>query len=139
MVKKGSHKAICKNGHPQVEGTFWVSPARGNTQVCIACDKERKEVASEKHRDTTLKRLYGISLDEVREMRDVQEGCCAICFREISEELKNMVVDHNHETGEVRGLLCRGCNSSLGHFQDKPQILQNAVSYLERSRPEYQI
>ena len=59
-----------------------------------------------------------------------QKGKCKIC----KCVLNPPYVDHNHNTGKVRGLLCRGCNVALGTFQDSIKILKNAVKYLENSK-----
>lgn len=58
-----------------------------------------------------------------------QGGICAICLR-TCRTYPNLTVDHDHETGEVRGLLCRGCNVLLGHLQDDTGSLKRAISYL---------
>jgi len=57
---------------------------------------------------------YGITLEEYNDMFIEQDGCCAICGIHQSELNYSLCVDHNHETGNVRGLLCRGCNANLG-------------------------
>lgn len=85
--------------------------------------------ATKDHRARTIKnrRLvvrYGITLDDYERMLEWQRGCCAICGEE-----KELVVDHDHVTGEVRGLLCRGCNFQLG-FVEQPGWLVKALSYL---------
>lgn len=79
-----------------------------------------------------LKRKYGISNDDYFFMRDLQECKCAICGTpepEIHDDW--LVVDHDHKTGAVRGLLCSKCNTSLGGFQDDPAILEAAINYLK--------
>jgi hypothetical protein len=82
-------------------------------------------------RNGFLLRKYGITLDDYQEMLAQQEGKCAICG---STEAKNfgdtLVVDHDHATGKVRGLLCGTCNTALGKFRDDPQILRSAICYL---------
>jgi hypothetical protein len=57
---------------------------------------------------------------------------CAICGSEETNNIKTnkMYVDHCHETGKVRGLLCNGCNSGLGHFKDSINNLKLAIEYL---------
>lgn len=60
-----------------------------------------------------------------------QDGKCAICDAEIPHS--EMVVDHDHATGLVRGLLCRACNNGLGQFLDSERILLRAIEYLRRS------
>ncbi len=75
----------------------------------------------------TLRTLYGITLEAYNEMLEAQGGVCAICQ---SESNRMLDTDHCHETGEVRGLLCNGCNQGLGQFKDSPKRLQNAIDYL---------
>lgn len=57
---------------------------------------------------------------------ELQDGKCAIC----KEPMDQSYIDHDHETGEVRGLLCHRCNSGLGFFNDDPQRLLAALEYL---------
>lgn len=77
-------------------------------------------------KDITLRRKYGISLDVWNAMYTAQRGRCAICDR---SDVK-LVVDHDHETNVVRGLLCSNCNTGLGFFQDDPDILDTARDYV---------
>jgi nitrate/TMAO reductase-like tetraheme cytochrome c subunit len=62
----------------------------------------------------------------------IQQGCCRICKKHNTEFTRNLAVDHNHETGIVRGLLCINCNKGLGHFQDDKQLLREAIKYLNQ-------
>jgi hypothetical protein len=73
-----------------------------------------------------LKRRYGIGAAEFDELVRDQHGVCAICGRENPEH-----VDHDHETGKVRGILCFNCNGGLGQFSDNTERLSNAIEYLE--------
>lgn len=92
-------------------------------------------------RCATLRKKYGISQDEFETMLGKQGGGCAICgstSHDISvpgKRLENLFVDHCHETGEVRGLLCHSCNVSLGKMGDSPERLRNAADYLENGNP----
>jgi hypothetical protein len=79
----------------------------------------------ERARANTLKRQYGMTLEDEQRMRLEQNGACAICG-----EVVNLVVDHDHETGVVRGLLCNACNSALGYFRDDPARMDAARRYL---------
>jgi hypothetical protein len=71
-----------------------------------------------------------------------QDGCCMICRRRPepdkrrvdTQELPYLVVDHNHETDQLRDLLCSDCNIGLGMFHDNPAALRAAASYIERHR-----
>jgi recombination endonuclease VII len=74
-----------------------------------------------------LKGRYGITLSDLHDLIARQNGLCAICFRMIDTSH----VDHDHETGKVRGVLCFNCNGGLGQFRDDPGLLVQAASYLE--------
>jgi hypothetical protein len=87
-------------------------------------------------RDNNLQRYYGISLETYSLLLAAQGGCCAICGSTHSKRPKmpNLVVDHDHKTGRVRGLLCAPCNSALGMFEDSESVLDSAIHYLRRHR-----
>ena len=87
------------------------------------------------HRVHNLKQRYGLSPDEYQSILANQNFTCAICEVEISHALeytakRSVVVDHNHETGEVRGILCSKCNLVLGHARESTDILYRAIVYL---------
>jgi hypothetical protein len=71
---------------------------------------------------------YGLTLEQYQSLVEKQGGRCAICKRVLE---KILVVDHCHETGRVRGLLCDRCNAGLGMFVDNPLILKSAIEYLK--------
>lgn len=79
-----------------------------------------------------LKKKYGLSLEDYYLMLAGQEGRCAICGDEFGEIRKHIHVDHNHETGEVRGLLCQACNVSIGRMREDANVLRKAAEYLEK-------
>jgi len=85
----------------------------------------------EYNRNIALLCMYNISLKEYNDLLHQQNYKCKICGIPQKELDKNLCVDHDHETGEIRGLLCRCCNSGLGHFRDNTQTLQNAIEYLK--------
>lgn len=76
--------------------------------------------------------LYGITLEQYNAMFDIQKGCCAICNKHQTEFKRRLSVDHCHETGKVRQLLCDLCNRALGYFKDSPELLETAASYLRK-------
>lgn len=73
---------------------------------------------------------HNITVEEYRALIDQQDRRCAICrYEPIMAE--SLHIDHNHQTGKVRGLLCGGCNSGLGYFGDNPAYLEAAIGYLK--------
>jgi len=82
-----------------------------------------------------LQRNYGMTLKQYEELRQKQEGLCAICTGEgfimASHHKMKLVVDHCHSRGHVRGLLCHNCNRALGLLKDSEETLQRALSYLQ--------
>ncbi len=82
--------------------------------------------------NATLKKKYGITLEDYQALFTKQNGCCAICGTTQSAWGK-LAVDHNHDSGEVRGLLCFNCNTSIGKLNDDPALLRRAAEYLEES------
>ena len=78
----------------------------------------------------SLRRHYGITLDEWQLMWEDQDGKCAICGKHFLKP-SNANVDHNHETGKIRGLLCGRCNRGLGHFYDNTELLMKVIKYLD--------
>jgi hypothetical protein len=61
-----------------------------------------------------------------------QNNCCAICDSHVTLFKKQLAVDHNHETGEVRGLLCLACNGGIGKLKDSIPMLEKAIKYLKK-------
>lgn len=89
-------------------------------------------------RDKGLQRFYGLTLAEYEAMFAAQGGLCAICQRPETMtqkgKLKALSVDHDHETGAVRGLLCSACNRALGFLGDDLHRVSEAAAYLARHK-----
>lgn len=131
-------------GHQEWLATELFSP--GTKKACRECsakysndykEKTGPEVRKSQYRRSAyLKRLrkYGITEDQHISMRIEQDDLCAICLepQKPSKVAQELVIDHCHETGRVRGLLCSTCNISLGGFRDSPDLLLSAVAYLSR-------
>ena len=101
--------------------------------VTNMCRLRSREEALRRFRE----RLYGISMEEYLKIFAAQNSACAICGRPgmspdtlIRSGRGASTVDHDHTTGEIRGLLCNGCNHGLGAFNDSPNLLQRAAAYL---------
>lgn len=80
---------------------------------------------------SSMKRRYGVALEQYSLMLDQQSGGCAICGDKETIEGRALYIDHDHTTGRVRGLLCHKCNTGLGSFRDTLDLLKRACSYLE--------
>lgn len=88
-------------------------------------------------RANRLVRKYGLTREEYLALHVAQGGVCAICgraetMRSSGDGVRELAVDHDHETGRVRALLCASCNAGLGHFRDAPALLTAASRYLLR-------
>ena len=72
-----------------------------------------------------IKRTYNLSEENYKILLESQDYRCGICNRHISELKTSLCVDHNHETNEIRGLLCRKCNGSLGWYEIYRESIMN--------------
>ena len=90
--------------------------------------KEWQRKNPEKVRNNQLRYEYGITIDDYNQLLIKQENRCAICKRHSD---KTLVVDHNHQNGKVRGLLCRTCNTAIGLLNDNYLLLLEASNYLQ--------
>ena len=87
-------------------------------------------------RGYSLKNLYGITLEQYTEISDKQNGKCKICNRLPfgGKKGRNLVVDHDHVTKQIRGLLCQKCNIAIGFLGDDIAGLQRAIDYLNQEK-----
>jgi hypothetical protein len=96
-----------------------------NREVCIERTKKWQRENPSKAKDMVYRRKYGITLAEYEAMVAQRDGKCDIC-----SEKKQLVVDHCHDDGCVRGLLCDRCNVGIGCLSDDPDRLIAAASYI---------
>jgi len=114
-----------------------------SNNACVSCERKRCRLTNYKQqhkqhqssddykkrrREYKYRYLYGLSTEEMFSMR--QSSICPICLA----KPKRFCVDHDHQTGKVRGLLCYRCNTGLGLFLENPDVLKRAVYYLEKER-----
>jgi len=117
------------------DGTYH---ARAECKDCRCEDEKARyytitDAQKQTKKNTFLLRTYGITLETYNDMFSLQMGICPGCGRHQSELAKALVVDHDHKTNKVRGLLCSACNLALGSIKDKPSTLLNLVEYLRKS------
>jgi Recombination endonuclease VII len=86
-----------------------------------------------KYREKYRDREYGLVPGQYDEMLALQGGKCLVCRRPPSKK-KSLAVDHDHDTGRVRGLLCGQCNQTLGLVRESPRVLRALAKYIEDSR-----
>lgn len=114
------------------------SPVRKLQRFCTkSCGnkmyhKVNRVATTARHRAVNLQKRYGVTIEQYDEMLAQQNGLCAICNKTCGTG-RNLAVDHDHATGEVRGLLCAECNTGLGKFKDSLDLLTGAMSYLIKS------
>ena len=92
--------------------------------------KNNPEQVKESQRKNHLKK-YNLSHEDWLKMWESQDGRCAICGEPFARQ-SDACVDHNHETGEIRGLLCMQCNVGLGSFNDNPKLIIKILKYLRK-------
>lgn len=120
----------CRRGH---DPSMFICLPSG-VFVCLMCKRDNgakyrsknQKAINQKHRVAR----YNMQADELRKMWLDQEGRCAICGDELSEDAFR--IDHNHQTGKVRGLLCISCNTGIGLLQDSPEVLSSAAEYIKK-------
>lgn len=97
---------------------------------------QRKNYRGPISRRYTLKKNFGITEQQYADMLASQNGKCAICgLKKSSTKISNFLsVDHDHETGAIRGLLCAPCNTGIGMLKDNPSLLQKGIDYLLKGR-----
>lgn len=139
----------CKGVFPNQDFTKDSSKSDGLSIYCKYCkrkgDKAYKKSRPEKQKEYKkrykptsyltdraymLKLRYGMTLKDFDDLFESQGRKCALCRSEKSDA-KNFVVDHDHKTGVVRGILCSYCNRALGMFKDDIEVLNKAIRYLE--------
>lgn len=141
LIQKGSTSKVCRRcGVGLVAGVnHRASFARSHNWVCNTCNSEyHAELLSRKpnrNYESNIKRKYGISGADYTAIHAAQEGKCAICGVEAAVDAtgrQRLYVDHCHDSGKVRGLLCKHCNVGLGNFRDSIDALLSAVRYLQK-------
>lgn len=115
----------CRECHKETDAAW---REKNHDKLVAYREKNRERARAQDKLRARSKRLaqYGLTEDQFEEMSTAQDGACQICGT-VPEQL---VVDHDHVTGVVRGLLCRPCNAALGIFKDDPDLLRKAIEYL---------
>ena len=95
-------------------------------------ERGRTDTCPIKAREYRIRKMYGVEPEHYKLMHDRVGGKCELCGIEEKHAAKGrLCIDHNHQTGEVRGLLCSNCNAGLGGLGDNIERLKKAITYLE--------
>lgn len=114
---------ICKTNKPRKEFNKNKSKYDGLCSECRPCSKERNKVYN-----------YGRYFDENIDytlFTQKKDNVCSICGK---STVKSLAIDHDHNTGKIRGLLCFSCNVGLGHFKDDITLLEKAIEYIKNNK-----
>jgi hypothetical protein len=146
----GNYSKGCKNNHIWDENNTLIILNRSNGKIqrrCRICRNEKArlylreytrlnpEKMRQIHRDSQLKRKYGMTWEQKQEMLHLQNYKCANvgCLSSNAGGRDNeWHIDHNHTTGKVRALLCNNCNTALGFAKEDINRLQGLIKYLEK-------
>ena len=132
----------------RIDNKQCVSCAKPNSNGKDQCDecgskeysryKKSRLTEEGRRREATnqLRHLYGITYEEYEELLAQQGNVCEICQQNKNRDGRRLFVDHDHETGSLRGILCQKCNSILGLASDSPEILRQAANYLEKYKQQ---
>jgi Recombination endonuclease VII len=101
---------------------------RANSERYRQTQARYRKLRVSQQRADRLRRAFGLTVEAYESLLVVQDGGCAICGREPTRIALH--VDHDHESGAIRGLLCVGCNNALGQFKDSTELLSRAIAYL---------
>lgn len=104
----------------------------GLTSWCIQCLIEYNNKWKERNQINRRKRDFGLEDEDYQKMLVEQNNSCAICGVKQEELTYSLCVDHDHETGIIRGLLCHNCNVCIGKAKDNIKTLKNAIKYLTK-------
>lgn len=140
-ARRDGLKGVCKACELQRKHTWYVANrerAIATAQAWKRRNPERYQATQARYRQTRrseqradhLRRSFGLTLDEYDALVADQDGRCAIC-RDEPKAGQFLHVDHDHGTGEVRGLLCVRCNNALGQLRETVSIAERAVDYLD--------
>lgn len=146
---KGFQFTHCQRGHELIDENVRVDPRTGY-RICKTCTRARSRIYqrmrykknpkgyAKKRHEYDLKWKYGISVEEKNAMLEKQNYRCANkgCLADKPMAARNQeiwLVDHDHKTGKVRGLLCNTCNLALGSMQDDIGKLQGLIDYLREN------
>lgn len=106
--------------------------AEKNREKLLAYQKQYRKKNHTVLHEKSVVRKYKVSSEEYQAILKLQKGLCAICGNPPEGKKTKLCVDHNHDSGKVRGLLCSKCNLAIGLFEDDITTLRLALNYLKK-------
>jgi recombination endonuclease VII len=157
---KLSHRSICRDCRNKESRAYWTPTKhrKYNKQkvarairngLCVRCAKRKSygksvcTICRHEIEDERVKRLYGLSLNEVQKKRKAQKNKCKICKRKFVDTKgsgragrtgRTPCIDHDHKNKKVRDIICDSCNRGLSCFRDSPRLLRKAAKYIEKHK-----
>lgn len=130
-----SCRAKYKKENPENKATVLARASRPENRAkrkTYSRERYRRQEIKSHYKNLKFQKTYGITLHDYETIKRKQKHRCAICLRHEKELTQALHVDHCHETGKVRGLLCGSCNLGIGKFKDSTALLENAILYLRQ-------
>ena len=128
-------KCVKENSKRRHENGKTRADKQKNREKVNAYNRERYHALSPEEKRMRLRRqllaTYGMTPEDYDNKLSSQNGVCALCKKKCPTG-KPLAVDHNHDTGEVRGLLCTNCNTGIGLFYERIDLFEAAVLYLDQ-------
>jgi hypothetical protein len=139
--KKDGLKSACKECYSAYDTQrYWSDPAFHRERRKKHYYAKPPEARSKFHKEQSLRLKYGLTPEQHAQMLEDQDYACAICKTPESEAgAKGLAVDHCHDSGRVRKLLCSCCNTALGLLKENPTTISNLLHYVQEHTEESQI
>ncbi len=133
-VERGCHRYQCNSCRSEYRRREYATRKElriKNRETCAARRVKLHETGITLARMDELKKRFGLTPEQYQAMWQEQNGQCRICGSPLIPGKGGHAIDHCHNSGRVRGLLCNGCNSGLGYFRDDPERMLRAIAYLK--------
>lgn len=137
MTRSRLRNQCSRCDEPLTNENWFPSYKKKRYLICRTCENARQRAYNKANPKQIWKRnkmkRYSISYEDYLTLLALQEGGCAICgSTDPGRGHDHLYVDHNHNTNNIRDLLCHSCNIGIGHFRDDPSLLNKAKRYLEK-------
>lgn len=137
--QNSNKKRLCKKcgiEHPLTN--FYIKFNKGNlnsyrfNSSCKSCGNALTKNRTKYQRKYNLNKKFNLTIEQYNSILISQNNTCAICGVDAKLQNKKLAVDHNHSTGNIRGLLCSSCNTGIGLLKDDIKVLNSAIKYLHK-------